>query len=174
MAAIAAIAALRNLKEMTRVQSGNAYIYLIGKIALAKNVRRQTEFPPSNNLERIMRVHEIARRIDPIQLMQHLREGLTEMTAHLNDAHMKEFMDTFGPFPGAESATKSLSNLRQITEYFEDGFSRNKIPADRLTDRIIGVEITANVAWGDYTRLLEEVTAAANALVKRFDLRSPH
>ncbi|MGO7922030.1 hypothetical protein ACC755_23020 [Rhizobium ruizarguesonis] len=171
VAAIAAIAAFRNLKEMTRVQKENAYIHLISQIALAKNVRRQTEAPPSNKLEWIMRINESARRSSPMSLMQNLREGLEEMTAHLNDVHMREFMDRFGPFREAEFTARSLANLKRNIKDFEKEFY--DIPADRLTSRIIGVEMTANAAWSIYTRLLGEVAATANALLEKFDLRSP-
>ncbi|MEH7848460.1 hypothetical protein [Rhizobium laguerreae] len=171
VASFATIAAFRNLKEITRVQKENAYIYLIGQIALAKNVRRQTEYPPHNKLELIMRVNEGARRTSPMGLMQDLREGSEEMMAHLKDVHIQKFMDTFGPFREAEPTITSLGQLKRRIEYFEDDFGREKIPADRLTDRIIGVEITANLAWSGYARLLEEMAAAANALIERFDLR---
>ncbi|NNH67998.1 hypothetical protein HLI17_32970 [Rhizobium laguerreae] len=168
MAAIAAIAAFQNLKEMTRIQKENAYIYLIGKIALAKNVRRQTEAPPSSKLDWIMRINESARRMSPMQLMQNLQECLEEMTAHLNDVHMQNFMDTLGPFREAESTARSLANLKRQIKDFEDEF--DDIPADRLTDRIIGVEMTANVAWDLYTSLLKEVAAVASAFIEKFDL----
>ncbi|MGO7149019.1 hypothetical protein ACCS52_26645 [Rhizobium ruizarguesonis] len=170
MASIAAIAAFRNLKEVTRGQNENAYIQLIGQIALANNVRRQTEAPPTNKLEWIMRINEGARRSSPMQLMQNLSEGLEEITAHLNDVHMQKFMDTFGPFREAQFTARSLANLKRKIKDFEDEF--DDIPADRLTDRIVGVEMTANATWDLYTRLLEEVAATANVLLERFDLRS--